>query len=375
MLINYFYLGAELLKLNRVRIRNEFGVVRFIQQTEILQNINKLMDNSISYLPNKEDIEYATNINEWNTENIINWLKNINCTELIHPLEEINCIGEWILKFTQDDFCFMGLPPKKITFFICKLRKLKISSEHDELSRFYSKLGSNKKVSIPTLYDEAVDEWIKKLHLTPNKKESSSSSLLQLGTSESLTHQKSKYTLSPRKRKRGLSTNTRLLSPSTSDTSQETKSIQFGSTPSVAISPSSTTTTTDKNHIISRDNLKIGLLNGKRKSGKWKMRWYVLNCDNGFLYEYQKNSIKPTYDSKTILNIKPSRCISLTECSIRSVDFLVGRPNCFCVSKKNKIHLLLQAISPDASCSWTQLLMVSKKNKQKNKIFLIFLRF
>lgn len=295
--------GEELLKLTRNRIREELGIIRFIHQSEILISIGLLIKEASKYLPNTEEIKELSKFNEWKTEEIIKWFEKINCLNpsLKESIKQLNITGKNILSYSIDDFCYIGLSPSKLKKFIKEKRLLQTSLSFDLITNYIQKINEKKQnPSNPTLYDESVDNWLQELRLvsSPLKK-------------------------SPR---------------------------------------------IDKNfydQIFIKEDMIYGFLNRKKGTGKWRANFFVLNFNAGSLTEISKDLISisnltdPNFDYKSILSLKPMSQVILSEYTVRNIRFLIGRPNCFSISKKSKSHILYETTSQEISDVWVEHIRVS----------------
>jgi len=289
--------GLKFVKLCRNDLKQLMGVVRFSQQTDILQHIRDLVSNSARLIP-KESAQPS----QWNLREVIIWLEKLNLEDplIIRNFESCKINGSRLLSFPDDAFCYLGVPVNKLNQLIIEVRKLQVNSHRSTIQMITKQLSSRKHYSRPNIYDQAVDEW--------------------LDTFES-----------------GLSASSPALS-------------ELSSLPS----------SSPENHgnIVLIDNLVAGMLARKKHlHNSWKARWFVLDLDQKTLSEMPKCvDITATNFTRTLFkSLKARSTMKLHQFTVRSV--VTGHPDCFCIMRKNKDYLTLQAGSPSLAQQWVQQLM------------------
>ena len=156
----------KFLTLNRDKIKRIFGVIRFSQQTEMITLIKNLMSESDKYLPNKQEIKMLSSVFSWELPNIQTWLDYIDFSFLKSSFTSPKFNGHVLLALKPDHLCYLGLPTNKINQFICSLRHLQAAIHAEDINIIQSVLNDSRKISIPNLFDNAVDDWLCTMNIT-----------------------------------------------------------------------------------------------------------------------------------------------------------------------------------------------------------------
>jgi hypothetical protein len=213
--------GTELLGVTRERVREELGVVRFVQQSEIASAVRELLVESEIFLPPAEERAISSTAVEWMNIQVHQWASQRGFPEICQAILEAHLTGSQLLTLSPDDFCLMGLSALRVVDMRISVRRLVACQSKQMLESYFTKTATTKKtISSPSLFDGAVESWLSELNLS--------------GTNQST---------SPRNR---------------SDSEGER---------TVSV------------NLIRRGCLTLGMLNCSKDGAKWKMRWIMINSE------------------------------------------------------------------------------------------------
>ena len=83
--------GAEILQIDREKVRDYFGIPHYSQQYKLVKAIDELLFESSQYLPtNYKNLSIAST---WHPEELVEWLTEIGAIELIPSISHLNIDG------------------------------------------------------------------------------------------------------------------------------------------------------------------------------------------------------------------------------------------------------------------------------------------